>query len=147
MSAYLTDPDKIHALAYYADQHECCKYGEFYGLEQTASATGIAQVLARENIRSVRARYDSAAPYSDSDDCQYFDGWSYGDYINECAYNSARAVSPTDIVELVKEYRYQSCETDDFTRSLAYCVLCAIMWHIAEQAHNREQYGWHGAIS
>ena len=146
MSAYLMDPDKIHALAHYA--RDLCQYGEFYGNTQTASATGIAQVLARENIRSVRARYDNGATYKDSDDCQYFDGWSYGDYVRECVYNSARAPSNTDIVQLVREYDYQSCETEDYRQSLAYCVLCRIMWDIAENAHQRESArGWSGEVS
>ena len=146
MSAYLMDPDKIQALAYYA--RELCQYGEFYGLEQTSNAAAIACVLARENIRSVRARYDGGAAYSDTDDCQYFNGWSYRDYIEACAYSTARAPSDTDIVQLVREYNYQACETEDYPQSLAYCVLCRIMWNIAESAHNRESArGWSGAVS
>lgn len=145
MSAYLTDPDKIHALAYYA--RELCQHGEFYGNPQTSDAAAIACVLARENIRSVRARYDGAAPYLDSDDCQYFSGWSYGDYISECANSDARAPSPADLVDIVKEYTYQSCESDDYYQSLAYCVLCRIMWDIADKANSRESYGWGGVAS
>ena len=137
MSAYLTDMEKIATLASYAKP--ACEYGATYGNILTSSAERIAEVLALENIRSIRARYHRAErPYKLDDDCEYFEGMTYGDYIEQCkdiVNENATEFVDAEIMAILREYDYQSCETDDYHESLAYTILCQVVWKLARNAH------------
>ena len=111
MSAYLTNPTKIGILAQAiaAQTHE---HGD---------AAAIAQELAAENLRSVGHRYGEDA----NGTAQKFMGISAAQYVKLCSdaardpANAPDGMSHAALLDLVGEYRYQSCECDDWPQTKA----------------------------
>ena len=141
MSAYLVDPEKIAYLAGYAV--ELCQYGPTHGNLLTSNAERIAEVLALANIKSVEARYGKGREWDYNSPSEFFD-CTYGEYVNDCEGLAGDELpglfGDADIISIVREYDYQACEFDGYHESLAYTILCQIMWKIASNAHPRGGY-------
>lgn len=111
MSAYLTDPNKIGILAL-AIAAQTNQFG---------TAGKVAETLAKENLRSVGQRYRGNANEVAKD----FMGISAAKYIHRCrqaVLNPANALELVDrdqLEDIADEYRYQSCECDDWPETTA----------------------------
>ena len=139
MSAYLCNTQHIAALAAFAST-TFSKYPggghisalhDWRGSSNIETAQRVAVELAKQNIRSLAARYpndlsgDRPGPAGMTDDV----------YETECtkyAYEYMRrptGLKPLDIISMCKCYEYQSCESEDWTDTLAHRQ---IQWIIGE---------------
>lgn len=118
MSAYLCNPNKIGTLAQAIAAHTT----EF------GTSTVIAQTLAAENLRSVGCRYGLDAKAT----AKAFMSTTAIKYTRECR---AAALDPMyapanfsqdALLDIEREYHYQSCECDDWPDTQAAKMLKAI---------------------
>ena len=108
MSAYLVQPHHAAYLARYYVDH-CLKWGGIPG--GPVDAADVAQLLARANMDSLRARYgDDGA----------------GDpaaYIAECRRNAMQAhwpsFDPVTVIKAAHCFDYQACELPDYDLTMA----------------------------
>jgi hypothetical protein len=139
MSAYLCHTQHIAALAAFASTtfakyagggHICALY-EWRGGSNIETAQRVAAELARQNIASVAALYPSDKSGARPGPC----GIDDDAYMAECAayaYDYMRhptGLKPLDIISMCKCYEYQSCESEDWTETLAHRQ---IQWIIGE---------------
>lgn len=118
MSAYLVTPSNIGTLAQAIAEHTA-DYGD---------ATAVAQTLAKENLRSVAYRYRTSEDGAAHD----FMAMSALHYCRDarCAalyagYHPAN-FSEDELMDMVGEYRYQSCECDDWPETVAAQALSVV---------------------
>lgn len=111
MSAYILDPLQIAALAAQANFHRSF----FNPITKTfcdhATVASVAELLIRQNIRSVEERYPSYGEAGGLLSCPA------EEYVQECiaAARSYRAFNPQhELAALCDTYDYQSCETGDY---------------------------------
>lgn len=116
MSAYLLDPEKLGQVVHIILDH--VKFGD-----TKIDREFVIGVLAVQNIRSLKARYeDNRGLTADG----VVKGWissleTFGDYLkiaNDVPYMQAPATIDLRL-ELVREYIYQSCETEDWDGTLS----------------------------
>lgn len=123
MSAYLVDPTCIGTLAQ-----------AIAARTQRQSNPGvIATQLAGENLRSVAHRYRT----TNSGAATMFMGISAGRYIAQCRANALSDVnnpsemSAAALQDIAGEYRYQSCECDDWPETKAAQLLKLVTERVA----------------
>lgn len=132
MSAFICDQEHIKQLALYAAApgrraiHP--EYFRHPGLKPLAdgtqnstgnsAATFYANILYRENFRSVEARYPEDAPFGQL-------GQPDAITITRLDVQDP-ALSAADIISMCNCLEYQSCETDDWASTAAYELLAAI---------------------
>jgi len=80
----------------------------------------VAEVLAKENIRSVGYRY----PDCKGHEAEQFLGMFEEHYLEDCVKEATRRIphemDPGDVVKLLESYRYQACECFDWEKTEAY---------------------------
>jgi hypothetical protein len=115
MSAYVLSIAHFAALAAFAvsDQHQSHAINEWrVSANPMRTARKIAEELAKENIRSVSHRYsvykEERLVVSEAGD------------LAETYYFNPGKLSALDILRMCECYEYQSCETPDWTSTLAY---------------------------
>jgi hypothetical protein len=117
MSAYILDVEQIAALA-----AEAKNQSSFFNpitktfIEYNTPAS-VAELLIRQNIRSVEARYPQYGEAGGLLNCPA------EEYVQECiaAAKTYRAYNPQhELAALCDTYDYQSCETDDYHSTDAY---------------------------
>lgn len=122
MSAFICNPSHLGILAA-ATVHCRCPISEYANNEPILIAQGVARELARENIRSVAARYPRDVSGSRPGPC-------LGDAeIEEAAalyaahyvvhIGHVTKLKAVELLSLISCLEYQSCETDDYGKSLA----------------------------
>jgi hypothetical protein len=140
MSAYIVDRKHILYLVEAAMSHRITKYGPFswyhgnpqqrgeLGSTDYAHAADVANMLWRENIASVSARY----PNESSDSLPGPTGGSFvikeADFAGTCF----EQFDPVQVLKACDCYHYQSCEHDDWKSSEAKAFvdsLRANAWH------------------
>ena len=104
MSAYICSDRQFQTIAEYA--------AEYMG----ANAATVADVLKRENVRSVNTRYNEKTRFSKV-------AFKAGNSLANSGFNNA------DIVALCKCVDYQSCETNDYSQTIAASLLNMIKLH------------------
>jgi hypothetical protein len=120
MSAYIESPEHFGILAAYAvGRRSVVREWDESGNVQTAQH--VARELARENIRSVVSRYPTST-----------DGNRPGPRLLDAEIEEAAAIyaahfiqhpqglASVEVLKLVSGLEYQSCETDDWTDTLAH---------------------------
>lgn len=129
MSAFICDQEHIKQLALYAApvgrraihpeyfRHPDLKTLADPTIDWTANSviTFYANILYRENFRSVGARYPEDAKASEADTITI----TRSDVRDD-------ALSAVDIISMCNCLEYQSCETDDWESTAAYELLAAI---------------------
>ncbi|MFZ5834184.1 MAG: hypothetical protein ACOY2B_02215 [Pseudomonadota bacterium] len=127
MSAFICDQEHIKQLALYAAapgrravhpdyfRHPDLKALADPTIDWTARSvvTFYANILYRENIRSVEARYPEDAPFSDAITITRSDVEDH-------------TLSAVDIISMCNCLDYQSCETDDWASTAAHELLAVI---------------------
>jgi hypothetical protein len=127
MSAYICSPETFAILAAYAvksstgyGQSDNVALYEWRADGLTETAQEVSKRLARENIRSVSARYPNDK-----------DGQRPGPALLDSAIEEAAAawaghyltagfkISAVEVLTLCRGYTYQACETEDWITSLA----------------------------
>lgn len=108
MSAYICNPEHFAALASFAVQHRSCVWTKE---DPRDSARTIAEELAKENIRSVNARYN------EGDNCEEIVKKA-GDYAEKFFFRAPK-LTAMDVLKMCSCYEYQSCETDDWKDTMA----------------------------
>lgn len=118
MSAYVVDDKEISAIlqGVYGKNHtgfnvwDCQDDPNSYHYEMNAAKTQQqeANILMRENVRSVNHRYN---------DKDVFQG-------NVTLDRTAKALPVIHVLKLINHLQYQSCECDDYKKSEAYKLLC-----------------------
>lgn len=139
MSAYICNPETFVALAAWAAGHSNRGYGAaferipldvlkpFDGPDLTTftrqeRAELFAEILYRENIRSVLTRYpgdtieSAPGPAEKPERIEVFDG----------DVENPPVTDPKVISDLCDRLEYQSCETDDWRQTQAFALLDAI---------------------
>ena len=126
MSAYICNPEHFGILAAYAVRNDCAIYEWKHSRKNTLdakidNAQRIAKGLARENIRSVAARYPEDVSGSRPGPCLN------DDEIEEAAAIYAahfvvnpQKPSPVQVLKLCQGWDYQSCETNDWKDTIAW---------------------------
>ena len=117
MSAYILEPYQIAALAAEAKNHQSFFNPITKTFHDYMTAAGVAELLIRQNIRSVEARYPSYGEAGGLLNCPS------EEYVQECisAAKAYRAYKPQhELAALCDTYDYQSCETDDYHSTDAY---------------------------
>ena len=122
MSAYLCNTQHIGALAAFTcSGRSVCALHEWQEVDKVDTAKRVAVELATQNVLSLEARYPSdtsgnrPGPIIESDEA----------YLSECADYAATymykftGLTPLDIISMSKCYEYQSCETDNWSDTLA----------------------------
>jgi len=99
-------------------------------------ATHIANVLKKENARSLSARYDDRAEgyWSDKDDA-----------IPPVTLGEVTRMQICDLGKIAKAtdcYEYQACESDDFEQSVAYRVCMIIRKEIGKRCQGYAEANW-----
>jgi len=105
------------------------------GMDQEDVANYFADVLMRENVRSVRARYQDmvvAAPFIPSA------------RPDQCA-----GLTPLHILKMCDCLEYQSCETDDYHTTTAWHLLQAIRRAAIRELPGYDEAPWeyHGQVN
>lgn len=118
MSAYVVDDKEISAIlqGVYGKNHtgfnvwDCQDDTNSYHYVMNAALTQQqeANILMRENVRSVNHRYQ---------DKDVFQG-------NVVLDRTAKALPILNVLKLIDYLQYQSCECDDYKKSEAYKLLC-----------------------
>lgn len=123
MSAYLVDPTRIGTLAQAIAARA----------PRQSNPGEIATLLADENLRSVACRYRT----NKTGAAQMFMGISAARYIAQCRANAVSPVNSPDemsvaaLQDFAGEYRYQSCECDDWPETKAAQLLKLITERVA----------------
>lgn len=104
MSAYICSDRQFQTIAEYA--------AEYMG----ANAATVADVLKRENVRSVNTRYKEKTRFSKV-------AFKAGNSLANSGFNN------TDIVALCDCVAYQSCENNDYQQTIAASLLNMIKLH------------------
>lgn len=145
MSAFICTPDHIKAIAIFAAaeprdsetisdswlRHQLQEYGLigeapiFIG-DSKAKAELIAAILYAENIRSVSCRYRELPTYKDGVSTDDLPGLIERPQIihisdREMFHQPVR--NPVHILKMCDCLEYQSCETSDYRKSLAFALL------------------------
>lgn len=138
MSAYILEPRQIAALAAQAKSHRSF----FNPITKTrcghATAASVAELLIRQNIRSVEERYPSYGEAGGLLNCPA------EEYVQECiaAAKTYRAYNPHhEIAALCDMCEYQSCSTGDyystdvywFVNWVRHCAVFEMILQLKEQ--------------
>lgn len=126
MSAYLCSDNQFKALAIFAssrDGYGCMKCNPSYvrgigtqvDTDTNSIASIYADILKKENIRSVDHRYQNSVSEFDP-----------VNVTNADRANGKLIVRPIDILKMCGSVEYQSCETEDYEDTVAYRLLNAI---------------------
>lgn len=99
-------------------------------------ATHVANILKKENARSLCARYDDRADeyWNDKDDA-----------IPPITLGEVTRMQGCDLGKIAKAtdcYEYQACETDDFRESVAWRILGIIRKEIGTRQRGYEEANW-----
>lgn len=160
MSAYICSPDHIKALAIFAAGHSgwggnrsqrvdprYFKYDggdeRMHGRRDCEVATYYANILYCENIRSVQARYpqdtfdDLPGPCAKPELLEV----SGQDFSAQTGH-VALVLKPVDILKMCDGLEYQSCETDDWDKTLAYRLLTRIRKAAIHELPGYEDAPW-----
>lgn len=105
MSAYICSDRQFQTIAEYA--------AEYMG---TNCPSTVADVLKRENVRSVNTRYNEKTRFSKV-------AFKAGNSLSNSGFNNA------DIVALCDCVGYQSCENNDYQQTIAASLLNMIKLH------------------
>lgn len=105
-------------------------YGYLHGITDTDS---IAQVLRHQNVRSVAFRYD------DPDDMGLDEPYRY----RSTMLDGIRP-DPVTVLKSIACLRYQSCETEDYERTLAWRVLDTLREYAIDElvGYRDAPWGW-----
>jgi hypothetical protein len=142
MSAYICNPEHIGVLAAFAALNDCQIYDWRTG-SLISTAQAVAKGLARENIRSVAYRYPNDKDGSRPGPCLLD-----ADIEEAAAIYAAHFVTrpqklkPVQVFKLSQGLSYQSCETDDWTMTLAARQLDWINNEAARQLPGYEAADW-----
>lgn len=109
MSAYVVSAYHINALVTYANLERIGYFWQGKRRDVREDPRRIASVLYAENVRSVNARYNDAAPAH---------GHEYRIELSHLSHIGA--------IKACHGLAYQSCETDDWGDTEAYAILQAI---------------------
>jgi hypothetical protein len=119
MSAYLVDPEMIGQIAHIILDH--------VKLNPDLDREFVIGVLAVQNIRSLKARYeDNRGLTADGVVNQWMSGIeTFGEYL-DMARNVVYSEAPASIIDRVAtldSYAYQSCETEDWEGTLSHLLI------------------------
>ena len=116
MSAFICNSAHFAALAAFAvsNDRSSAAISEWRSASPLDSARRIARELALENIRSVCHRYKSDKPE------EYAHIADEAEALAEKYYFSPGQLTPVGIIKMCHSYSYQSCETEDWTQTLAH---------------------------
>jgi hypothetical protein len=146
MSAYICNPEHFGILGAYASQRGCVISEWDHSRTPNALITNaqrVARGLARENIRSVAYRYPNDQ-----------DGDRPGPCLLDADIEEAAAIyaahfirhpqrpTPVRVLKLVSGLDYQSCETNDWTETLAYRQLQWIQGHAIRSLPGYDEEDW-----
>lgn len=134
MSAFIVSHDhidalltfaKLHRVSYYVPQSICNKPGGTRVDINGETATEIGAILLSENERSVRHRYPDIVahdlPGTIGEDAA---GYRFREFAE--VYRMPAAQKCAWVLNGCRCFDYQSCETDDYERSLAHRIIRAI---------------------
>lgn len=102
-----------------SDQLWLCIDGDYNYLTRD-NAEHVADILYRENVRSVDARYNESNAV---------------DFTYKPTYNT---VSDKEVSQLIDSLEYQSCETDDYYETQAYKMLCNMRKNLLQRIFAEE---------
>lgn len=122
MSAYLCSDEHIRQLAAYlaTDSQDLLRHYSYNGVgsyggngfvQQTEFADAVAAILLAENYRSLSARY------GDEEEPHKLEPITLGEI------ERMRTVTPGKMVNPIRCYHYQACESDDYERTMAYKIV------------------------
>lgn len=129
MSAYVSSPESFGLLAAYAILNKCgvsdwCFSRKSHDIDDVQR---IAKGLARENIRSVAHLYPNDADGSRPGPCLLDAEIEEAAAIYAAHFltntHLVRKVTPIQIIKVAQCVNYQSCETEDWKDTKAYCQL------------------------
>lgn len=142
MSAYICWPEHFGILATCAVEYSCVIPEWRYSVEYS-DAEYVARGLASENIRSVIHRYpndrDGHRPGPQLLDVDIVK--AAGISALHFLFNP-KQISPVQVIKLVNCLEYQSCETPDWTQTLAYKQLQWIRSHAISRLPGYEEAVW-----
>lgn len=122
MSAFICNPSHLGILAA-AAVHYRCPISEYANNEPVLIAQGVARELARENIRSVAHRYPQdvsggrPGPCLHDNEIEEAAAFYAAHYVVHIG--NVTKLKAVELLSLISCLEYQSCETDDWTKSLA----------------------------
>ncbi len=142
MSAYIVNPEHLGILGAYAALQRVV-ITQWSDDQSVKSAQQVAIGLARENIRSVAARYpgdlDGQRPGPGLKDAEIEEAAAiYAGHF----FTHPQRVTPTQILKLVDGLDYQSCETDDWPQTLAFRQLGWIRGAATRSLPGYDQAQW-----
>ncbi len=148
MSAYVVSPNHIKALALYAtgyNHHGGPRIKPCYldlpddGKGRLDLANQYAEILYRENIRSVGARYPG-------DTIESMPGLTLKPITVNITPTDTQAprlaLSPVAILKLCDGLEYQSCETEDYRQTVAFKLLDSIRCHAICELPGYDEAKW-----
>lgn len=109
MSAYMVSDCQITALSAYALCHRLA--GRLIHSTEKNPLDALGNLLKRENVKSLLARYGSQAGETWTD---------MGEPFKACfhAKNAPHRVAPMEIIKAARNYAYQACEHDGWRENL-----------------------------
>lgn len=125
MSAYIMSEQDINDIVNYfvnataSDQLWLCIDGDYNYLTRD-NAEHVADILYRENVRSVDARYNETNTVN---------------FTYKPTYNT---VSDKEVSQLIDSLEYQSCETSDYYETQAYKMLCNMRKNLLQRIFAEE---------
>jgi len=141
MSAYLSTPEHIGQIVAHSMKPD--------GLRVTAASRAVggdsihekdaAEILARENFRSVAHRYQ------DSDPARDFLGSTLEEYLADSKEATTwidSSLSPVDIIKMIHGYRYQSCECENWTTTDAKIIADRFEWEQIQKLPGFDRGPW-----
>jgi hypothetical protein len=129
MSAFICDDYHISVLAVYAASGREQAYVYYDGkLYTPLDAHEVAAILHAENVRSVNERYRKNEQPSFT--------------FQPAAYRCMDQYSPVEIIKACNCYNYQACETDDYSSTLAKCIIDAIVSKAIRRLPGYEAAEW-----
>lgn len=141
MSAFLLNEDKIGMLAAAAYDYGSLQYARTYEIkEQLNTVEKVAEILARENLRSLASRYGD-----DDDDPEYIAKCqSFARGILDQRLHDLPEVTTGDIGRLASCYEYQSCESSDYYESTAALVITQLRGGLISNLNSYNDSSWWG---
>lgn len=135
MSAFIVSNDHINAIVTYCvDKRVSYWTGEERTPIQSWNAEEIGRILMDENVRSVVWRYrDSSSDFAD----EAKDAAAEYRYLN--------FTTPLTAVEVIKACHclsYQSCETDEWEKTMAWTILQAVISHASREVPGYDAAPW-----